>query len=90
MKTIAVVTIPMGFNNDPFIYDKISSNIKEILSDYAVLINSSLEVKEITIKFFSPELQEGKYKDNLSGGVSVVIDKTELERTINRVKRINS
>jgi hypothetical protein len=64
MKTIAVVTFPMSFNNDPIIYDRVHSSIKESLSDYAVITNGSQEAKEISIKFYSPELQSESKKQN--------------------------
>lgn len=89
MKTIAVVTVPMEFSGNIDIYDKVVSSIKETLSDYSVLVHGSQEAKEINIKFYSPELQQGLKNENCGIRTSVVIDPDKMMQSINRLNRRN-
>lgn len=88
MKTIAVVTIPLG-NMTPEQNSNVTTSIKESLPDYNVIVFASSRAEKILIEFYSPELQAGLKKETCGIRNYTIIDTEKMMQGVNSIPRRN-
>lgn len=87
MKTIAIVTFPLG-NISPEENIKVTESLKESLPDYNVIAFGSSLVNKISIEFFSPELQQSKDGDCWVSSGNVTIDAQTVKTVLDKYNSV--
>ena len=87
MKTIAVVTFPLG-NISAEENSRVTESLKESLPDYNVIAFGSSLVEKISIEFFSPELQQSKDGSCWVSSRKVTIDAETVKSVLDKYNGI--